>query len=283
MKTTEVKKELPAKQETSKVSFIKFSKIYNKIFFLLKVKDKPKITTKQALTYLYRCFRILGLYRTERYKYVYIVYSIFVHSCVTIFLPASFIASYVLASNRNLDYDTLFTSIQVAINVFGCSLKICMLLYFIPHLLTAEPVMAKLDERCVAEDEVELLYKIKNLGLKLVVNFSITFWSYALSTFVVSIIAGHPPYSLYLPKINWRNSKWEFFLASFIEFILMDSACFQQVANDSYAAVYVCIIRAHVNILRLRIRKLGADPEKSLEDNEEDLKLCIKDHKNLIK
>lgn len=276
-------KELVAK-ETSKLYLVyNLRKILLKFVIFLKVKGKPKVTTKQALTYLYRCFRILGLYRTENYKYVYIVYSIFIHSSVTIFLPASFIASYALVSNRNLDYDTLFTSIQVAINVFGCSMKICMLLYFIPHLLTAEPVMAKLDERCVAEDEVELLYKIKNLGRKLVVNFSITFWSYALSTFVVSIVAGHPPYSLFLPHINWRNTTWEFFLASFIEFILMDCACFQQVANDSYAAVYVCIIRAHVNILRLRIRKLCEDTHKSLEDNEHDLKLVIKDHTNLLR
>ncbi|KAM7349106.1 odorant receptor 7a-like [Cochliomyia hominivorax] len=247
-------------------------------------KGKPpkKVATKEALTYLFRCFRILGLYRTEKYKYVYMIYCIFIHLSVTLFLPTSFIASYSLESNKNLDYDTLFTSIQVAINVFGCSLKICMLLYYIPHLLTAEPIMAKLDESCVAHDEVELLYKIKNLGRKLVVNFSITFWSYSISTFVVSMMAAHPPYSLYLPYINWRNSRWEFFIASFIEFLLMDAACFQQVANDSYAAVYVCILRAHVNILRLRIRKLGSDVSKSLEENENELKMCIKDHKNLI-
>ncbi|KAM7349107.1 odorant receptor 7a-like [Cochliomyia hominivorax] len=245
-------------------------------------KTQLKVNSKDATSYLYCCFRIMGLYFTEKNKYSYLLYASFIHFWVTIFLPSSFIASYSLKSSKSFQYDTLLTSIQVAINVIGSSAKICMLLYYIPHLKTTEPVMTKLDERCEDEDEIALLYKLKSLGRRLVVSFAISFWSYATSTFIVSILAGHPPYSLYLPYINWRNSKWEFIVASVIEWMLMDGACFQEVANDAYAAVYVCILRAHVNILRLRISKLCSNPNKSLEDNIEDLKLCIIDHKNII-
>lgn len=224
----------------------------------------------------------MGLYRTDKNKFGYTLWMIFIHFWVTIFLPSSFIASYSLKSSKNFEYDVLLTSIQVAINVIGSSGKIVMLLYYIPHLKTTEPIMAELDKRCTEDDEIKLLHDLNILGRRLVVNFAICFWSYATSTFIVSILAGHPPYSLYLPYINWRNSKEEFIVASVIEWMLMDGACFQEVANDAYAAVYVCILRAHVNILRLRISKLNTKPNRTLKENEEELKMCIKDHKKII-
>lgn len=241
-----------------------------------------RIATKDATIYLYRSFRILGVYFTQNNKYIYIIYALLVNLSVTIFLPLSFIASYSLESSKDFEYDTLMTSIQVAINVVGSAVKICMLMYYIPQLLRADGVLAKLDMRCTADDELALLYKLQHLCRKLVVSFSISYWSYATSTFVASILDGHPPYSLYLPYINWRNSNREFVMASVIEFVLMDFCCFQEVANDAYAVIYVCILRAHVNILRLRISKLCAKKDNTLSRNEEELKLCIMDHKNII-
>ncbi|XP_053952163.1 odorant receptor 7a-like [Anastrepha ludens] len=217
-----------------------------------------------------------------RHKWLYALYSLIPHALVTIWLPLSFVFSYATMSAADLVPSSLLTSIQVAINVIGCSVKIVVMAFLLPKLRTANAFMDRLDARCRDEDEILELRKIVRQGNRFLVLFAMSYWSYATSTFLGSVFFGRPPYALYNPFFNWRKSKLEFIVASLIEFALMDVACFQQVVDDSYAVIYVCILRTHMNILLMRIKKLATNAETSVEENLEELKLCIIDHKNLL-
>lgn len=244
--------------------------------------DKPAVRTVQATTYLFRGFRVLGIYMPERRKWLYALYSLIPNVLVTIWLPVSFVFSYATMTTEDLVPSSLLTSIQVAINVIGCSVKIVVMAFLLPKLRTANVFMDRLDARCRAEEEIAELRKIVQQGNRFVVLFAMSYWSYASSTFLGSVIFGRPPYALYNPFIDWRKSRLEFIAASLMEFALMDVACFQQVVDDSYAVIYVCILRTHMNILLMRLGRLATNTETKLEENLEELKLCIIDHKNLL-
>lgn len=238
--------------------------------------------TEHATNYLFNGFRVLGIYMPARRKWLYSLYSLIPNSLVTLWLPLSFVFSYFTMSAEDLVPSSLLTSIQVAINVIGCSVKIVVMAFLLPKLRKANAYMDRLDARCKDEDEIAELRKIVKQGNRFVVLFAMSYWSYASSTFIGSVTFGRPPYDLYNPFIDWRKSKLEFVAASLIEFALMDVACFQQVVDDSYAVIYVCILRTHMNILLKRLGKLATCTEMSLEQNLEELKLCIRDHKNLL-
>ncbi|XP_039959864.1 odorant receptor 7a-like [Bactrocera tryoni] len=244
--------------------------------------DKPAVRTVQATKYLFKGFRVLGIYMPERRKWLYLLYSLIPNTLVTIWLPLSFVFSYATMSTEDLVPSSLLTSIQVAINVIGCSVKIVVMAFLLPKLRTANVYMNRLDARCCVEEEIAELRKIVQQGNRFVVLFAMSYWSYASSTFLGSVIFGRPPYALYNPIIDWRKSKLAFITASLMEFALMDVACFQQVVDDSYAVIYVCILRTHMRILLMRLKRLATSAETILEENLEELKLCIIDHKNLL-
>ncbi|XP_004531172.2 odorant receptor 7a-like [Ceratitis capitata] len=249
---------------------------------LKKKGDQLAVRTEHATNYLFNGFRVLGIYMPARRKWLYSLYSLIPNSLVTLWLPLSFVFSYFTMSAEDLVPSSLLTSIQVAINVIGCSVKIVVMAFLLPKLRKANAYMDRLDARCKDEDEIAELRKIVKQGNRFVVLFAMSYWSYASSTFIGSVTFGRPPYDLYNPFIDWRKSKLEFVAASLIEFALMDVACFQQVVDDSYAVIYVCILRTHMNILLKRLGKLATCTEMSLEQNLEELKLCIRDHKNLL-
>lgn len=248
--------------------------------FLGIIETKP--ATHEATTYLLVCFSIMGIHPTQKYKWLYICYSIIINLLTTVFITVSFTASYFVESNKNVSYGVFFSSIQAVINVYGCAVKILLLVYYNPKLKTAKIIMDRMDERCQAEDEVNELFNIRRLGRSIVVFYCTAYWSFTSTTYLSALITGEPAYSIHLFIIDWRNSSVEFYAATLIEFILTSWTCWQQVANDSYGTVYVCILRAHVKILMLRIRKMASKRENTANENVEELKMCIKDHKNLI-
>lgn len=225
---------------------------------------------------------------TRNYKFLYFIYALIINGLVTFFLPISFTISFRKpdigngTTNVAAEISFLLSSVQVALNVYACAVKILIMAFFLSTLKSTSVVLKKLDARCQTKEEKRVIFKVIKTGRRMVLGFASAYWSYAVASVLSSVLLGRPPYSLYLPYINWKNSKWEFALASIIEFFLMYGACSQEVVNDSYAAIYVNILRAHLKALSIRISRLGTN----LEDNEKDiyanLKQCILDHKLLI-
>ncbi|XP_037931819.1 odorant receptor 7a-like [Teleopsis dalmanni] len=241
-----------------------------------------KFASIDATKYLYKFAVVQGVQVPETYKIPYIIYSLIWNFLANIYLPIAFVIGIFNVSAAELQIGNLLTSFQVTFDVYAGAFKIIYLAFFIHKLRLADPVLERLDKRCKEPDEIAEIENVVRFGRICVMGFATAYFSYSASTFLGAVIMGHPPYSLYFPYINWRHSKSEFVVASIIEHLMMDQACVQQVVNDSYAVIYVRILRTHVNILLLRLQKLSTNKALSLEQNYEELKLCIKDHKALI-
>ncbi|XP_013107918.2 odorant receptor 59b-like isoform X1 [Stomoxys calcitrans] len=244
--------------------------------------NEDVVETRAGLRYLYNGYYFLGIYMPKKYKYLYVLWSVIVNLYVTIYLPAGFIMGIVDATDENMEIGNLLTSFQVAINVVGCSIKIVLMFFLFPQLLRCEPLFEKLDKRCSTHGQKELVRRFMHDGNRMVVLFAIAYWSYSTSTCISAVIFGRLPYNIYNPFINAHESWGSFILAVLMEMVPMDIACFQQVCDDSYAVIYVNILRTHLQALVLRLQQMKGDDKDSEEKNVEELKLCIIDHKNII-
>ncbi|XP_067634618.1 odorant receptor 7a-like [Eurosta solidaginis] len=241
------------------------------------------VQSKDGLIYLYRFFMALGVLMPEKNKVLYCFYALLPLCILTLYLPAAFVISYCLLDYSNINIGNLFTSIQVGIASGVGAIKLWILAFRLPKLRTTEEIMTKLDARCTEDDEIDELRKMASLGNRVFIYVLICNVTYATSTFLAAVVKGRPPYNLYNPLLNWRNSRWELVLESLWEWLLVDGLSCIEATTDSYAALYVCIIRAHMKTLLIRIEKLGSNPESTLQQNYEKLKMCIKDHKLLLK
>ncbi|XP_036342571.1 odorant receptor 7a-like [Rhagoletis pomonella] len=241
------------------------------------------IHSKDGLTYLFRSFMALGVLMPEKYKFLYCLYALLPLGLITFYLPAAFVLSYFKLDYSTIKIGNLLTSVQVSIASFVGAIKLCVMAFKLPKLRAGEAIMSELDARCKDEDEIEVLRKVVRQGNRLLVYILICNLIYSTSTFLGATLKGRPPYDIYNPVVDWRKSKWQFVWAALWEFILMDGLCAEEAITDSYAPIYVCIIRAHMKTLLMRLQKLGSNPERSREENYEDLKMCIRDHKSLLK
>uniref|UniRef100_A0A240SW88 Odorant receptor n=1 Tax=Glossina austeni TaxID=7395 RepID=A0A240SW88_GLOAU len=241
---------------------------------------KSSVSSLEATTYLFRIYRVLGINKPQRHKNLYIFYTIILNGLVNFLQPIAFTMNY-FTNELVSQLGSLLTSIEIVINIYGCTVKFIIVAWLLPRSRATFQLLKKLDERCQAPDELELLKSIKKFGRLVIVLLAVSYLSYSVSQFICSLIAGHPPYGLYIPYINWKRSFWEFLVASSIEFLLMNVSCIVQASNDAYPIIYINILRTHIKILLKRLNRLGTDPDKSSEEHLEELKLCIKDHKNL--
>ncbi|XP_037921414.1 odorant receptor 2a-like [Hermetia illucens] len=53
---------------------------------------------------------------------------------------------------------------------------------------------------------------------------------------------------------------------------------YQDILCDTYPATLLWLLKGHLRVLGMRVKKIGYIPEKSLEENYEELVECVKDH-----
>ena len=155
--------------------------------------------------------------------------------------------------------------------------------FLLPKLLSCEPIIKRLDDRCRKPEELEDIKRFIKEGNRFVVLFAISYWTYSSSTCISAVAFHRLPYNIYNPLVDPSQSSFHFLLAVFLEMLLIDIACFQQVVDDSYAVIYVSILRTHMNILLKRIQNMNDNVAITLDANFRELKMCIIDHKNIIK
>nr|AID61203.1 odorant receptor [Calliphora stygia] len=238
--------------------------------------------TREATAYLYKNFLYLGFQQPQKWKPLYYVYSVLLNFCVCVLYPISFSLSYYYGY-RQMTPVQLLTSLQVALNVCSLPAKFITIVLNLKSLDRAMDVMDILDARCKRHDELEKIRHCAMLGNRLTVFFIGFYMFYTALTMVSSVAFGQPPYSVFIPYMDWRNSTLEFIGQSFLEYLLMNFICMHEGGDDVYAVIYIYTIRTHMQILVDRVKRLGRDDSISKEEHYKQLVLCVKDHQDLLR
>ncbi|XP_030081002.1 odorant receptor 42b [Drosophila hydei] len=242
-----------------------------------------QMKSRDGCIYLYRAMKFIG-WRPPKsgvLRYVYLTWTMLTFVWCTSYLPLGFLGSYI-TEIKHFSPGEFLTSLQVCINAYGSSVKVAITYTQLWRLIKAKNILDKLDLRCTSVEEREKIHLVVARGNHAFLIFTFVYCGYAGSTYLSSVLNGHPPWQLYNPFIDWHDGALRLWVASTLEYIVMSGAVLQDQLSDTYPLIYTLILRTHLDILRERIRNLRTDPAITDDENYEALVNCVIDHKLII-
>ncbi|XP_034478113.1 odorant receptor 42b-like [Drosophila innubila] len=243
-----------------------------------------QVRSRDGFTYLYRAMKIIGWLppKDGMWRYVYLSWTVMTFVWSTTYLPLGFLGSYI-TQIKLFSPGEFLTSLQVCFNAYGSSVKVFITYSQLWRLIKAKVLLDKLDIRCKSLEEREKIHKTVARCNQAFLIFTFVYCGFAGSTYLSSVLSGRPPWQLYNPLIDWHDSKLKLWIVSTLEYMVMSGAVLQDQIADTYPLMYTLILRAHLDILKDRIRKLRTDEKMTENENYDELVNCILDHKLILK
>ncbi|XP_011178699.2 odorant receptor 33b-like [Zeugodacus cucurbitae] len=226
------------------------------------------------------CWHAVGI-STAYQKHLCALYDLLINVLVTIFYPIHLIVGLFL----NPTPADLFQNLSITITCFVCSVKHYLLRRKLPQIRVVQALLADLDKR--VEDAEERAYFEQQLvvGAKNVVKlFSIAYGGANMAAISATLLSKERRlmYPAWLP-FQWQASTFSYCAAVIYQIAGVTIQIVQNLANDIYPPMSLCIIAGHVHLLALRVAKVGRDGKKSLKQHNQSLIECIEDHKKLVR
>ncbi|EDW09464.1 odorant receptor 59b [Drosophila mojavensis] len=243
-----------------------------------------RVRSREGLIYMYRGMWLIGWMPPESgvWRYVYLTWTVATLLFGVIYLPLAFLTSYVLEFS-SFAPSAFFTSLQVAINVYGSSFKSMITYYFMWRLSKTDTLLDRLDERLQNDEDRQKIHNVVARSNYAFLIYTFIYNGFAISTFFSMVLSGSPPWAIYNPFIDWRAGVLNLWAESIFEYIVMSIVVLQDQLADSYPLMYTLIFRAHLDVLKSHIRNLRMDPTKSENENYDELVNCIMDHKLILR
>ncbi|EDW08398.1 uncharacterized protein Dmoj_GI19947 [Drosophila mojavensis] len=244
--------------------------------------ESAVVESRKASLYLLRCIFLMGI-RTppKRFFFVYILWSCALNLSSTFYQPIGFVLGYI-SHLSEFTPSQLLTSLQVAFNAWACSTKVIIVWILIKRLDRANEMLDALDKVVRLPSERERVQRTVALSNKIFFCYMSLYLTYASSTAFFAALMGVPSFQNYYPVLDWRASRFQFWLQSGLEYFAMLGACFQDVCVDCYPVNYILPLRAHMAIFAERLRQLGSDLEEKRQQRIDKLVECIRHHKLLL-
>ncbi|KAH8404281.1 hypothetical protein KR215_005641, partial [Drosophila sulfurigaster] len=245
--------------------------------------DRMQMT--DAVEYLRRGMTTMGWLtpsKNSRYSYcgMYKFVKYFLLSCA-LYLPIGLSITYITEFSTFTPGE-LFTSLQAGINSPGAFMKAVLAALNAWRFLAVKEQLTNISKRWIKDEEqlaVHRTAKLCNLAYLLFLGSYVSFGSLTVLT---AVLRGQTPWRIYNPVFDWRANTLYFYIATGFEILFMGSGIMYNQVNDSYPLIFAIIIRSNVNLLNNRVQNLRTDPNRCEEQNYEDLKECIVDHKQIL-
>ncbi|KAH8388518.1 hypothetical protein KR093_008470, partial [Drosophila rubida] len=260
----------------------------NRKMFLKYVKDSSTTTellsSRDAFKFVGYGHTVLGwrLHIENRFKILlYRIYGL-LWTSLGIYLPIALMISYVNEFN-NFTPGELFTSAQWFSDIPNALVKALTLYLSLWRIDKAKELLDEMDKSCIRQEEKLQVHRSVQRCNFIYSLFMGIYICYPLSTFSAAVMFnGVSAWNVFNPLVNWRDGKWQLWIASIIEFTeVLIVVCYHH-ATDIYPVIYGTTIRLHVDLLRQRVQRLRSDDTKSEEENYAELVACIKDHKLIL-
>jgi len=245
--------------------------------------DSAPAKSRNATLYLLRCVFFMGIRRPPKnFFMVYCLWSFALNLSSTFYQPIGFMTGYISHLSEYSPGDFL-TSLQVSLNAWSCSIKVIIVWLLVKRLDKANLTLDEMDKRLLKPNEIRRSHRAVYLSNRIFFTYMTIYMVYATSTFLGAVSSGRPPYQNYYPLLDWRASKWHFWLQAGLEYFAMLGACYQDVCVDCYPINFVLPLRAHLSNFADRLRQLGSDPDETPEQSYNKLIECIQDHKVILR
>ncbi|XP_070137714.1 odorant receptor 85a-like [Drosophila bipectinata] len=113
--------------------------------------------------------------------------------------------------------------------------------------------MDRMDDLNSGDEDKGAIQKCIKDCRKITIIYQMIYYGYLTSAFLGAMVNGTTPYHMYNPYIS--------------------------PITDVYPIVYVVVLRTHIDLLKRRIENLRSDPDKSEDENYDELVKCVKAHR----
>lgn len=237
------------------------------------------------------CWRIVGIGTPGLNRYLLAVYDLLLNGCITVFYPLHLTIGLFMVPTQA----EVFQNLAINVTCIACSLKHYLFRYKLAQIKAVEAIFAQLDGRAVDPDERAYFNRGPKVGAQRVVILFFGAYIGANVTAAASVLLGSERrlmYPAWLP-FDWQASAGRYWLAFIYQLVGVSVQIVQNLANDTYPAMTLCILGGHVRLLSMRVAKIGhhgrgqlrpgAQCSRSSAESQAELARCIEDHKQLVK
>ncbi|ALC37962.1 Or85a [Drosophila busckii] len=242
-----------------------------------------QVQSRDAFVYIDRGMQVAGWIPPAKKlaRRIYFLWTVITTVMVIILLDVSLLMSY-FKDFRRFNAGQFLTSLQVGLNCFGSSIKACYTFAGIKRFSRAKQLLDRMDQRCTSDEQRLHMHRWVARCNQVYMYFQVMYSFYALSTFLAGALSGQLAWRMYNPLIDAEASKQHFWLAAILEYVWMSGAVFQDQMADSYPIIYFLMLRAHITLLKQRLRRLRTNTKLTEKQNYAELINCIGDHRLIL-
>lgn len=232
----------------------------------------------------YIWWRILGFLPTEKYRYLYNIYSMVLNMSVTIGNPLHLMIG--LFMSRSLA--DIIKNLAITVTYLLCTIKTLIIWYKYRDIEIISEILKRQNKRIRLNRKELRYYKLKIFKQvqRILWMFNILYMT-SMTLCEMSVLLNglmgnwNLMFPAYFPFDPFASSNW-YIVAHIYQFYGASLQVVQDIVCDSFVTMHLALLSGHIHILSMRLSKLGSDPSKSLKDNNLELLKCIQDHKDLL-
>lgn len=194
--------------------------------------------------------------------------------------PGSLLAALLELRNVGL----ILENLAITFTLGMCTVKLAFTWSNMQGLKKCKSISDKMDEKARKNPEefailLNLKKKVRFLMAPYLFLYTVGCTSVLLSLFFYG--GRRLIYPAYFP-FNWKTNNVIYgavLVYQGIGCVLQD---YSNMVSDTFLPLVMCILTHHQKVLSLRISKIGTNKNKCKEDNHNDLRLAIRDHKEIM-
>ncbi|XP_053960861.1 odorant receptor 33b-like [Anastrepha ludens] len=236
-----------------------------------------QIDTIAIFRRLFITWRALGIILWPFNKYLRIVYDLLMTIFVTFGFPLHLVLGIIFSTNQ----EQFFINLVIGIASVSCTLKHLLLRYRLSEMLMVNEILARLDERVHTNMDYDYYKRFIERPCNFMINFfTRCYFAVSITALLTALVTGELLYPAFVP-LAWRTSISQYIVAILFQFAGVSLQIVQNIANDAYGPVVLCMLSGHVHLLANRVSRVSHSSEENIAGNSTDLALCIEDHKLL--
>lgn len=243
------------------------------------------------------CWKILGLDILRRdattskplpTTWLYILWAFVINLIATCSFPVHLSLGILQRKTQSI----LFDSISIAITSIGATIKFSIVASKMKKIAEMEALIRILDSRVTHREELSHYQrKIRQSILNIQRIYYVVYLAVGVSAVGAFLFSKERRlfYPGWLP-FDWRHSDWHYAAAIAYQCVCIFFQIMETFSNDSFSPKALCVLSAHIKLLYMRVARIGCESpsavgttKTTLQDQEDELNLCVLDQINLYK
>ncbi|XP_032583964.2 odorant receptor 59b-like [Drosophila mojavensis] len=243
-----------------------------------------RIRSRECCSYLFRALKFLGWMPPKQGipRYLHLLYTCFFFYFPLIYGPLGLLRG-LISNLKSFSPGEFLTLLPLDINSLGVSIKSFILYIYMTRVYETLSTLDDLDERLKNDSDRRKIHAAVARSNYIFFVYAQLYLSYTVSVFIIGVLNGHPPWLIYNPIFDWRDSVGNFWLQTIFEYLVFLFQTTLALISDTYTIVLLVNFRAHIDVLKDHIRNLRTDPQQTEKENYDELVSNIIYHKLILR